>query len=96
MATQKFFKGLLYKKKVNPDGEVVSRTPFLLKTLASLVFTKKGQNVDQALDEVDSTFEIERHRSACKEYPSLDAYKADLAAGKVSTDEIVYIPDTWD
>ena len=86
---QKFFKGLLYKKTLNSDGDVTSRTPFLLKTLASLVFTKKGKSVDDALEE-------ESHRSAVKEYPTFAAYQADLAAGKVAADEIVHIPDTWE
>lgn len=86
MAGQKFLKGLLYKKTFDSNGNLVTKKPFLLKTLASLVFTSKGKNVDETLEE-------ESHRSACKEYPSFDAYMADLNDGKVSSDEIVYITD---
>lgn len=79
-------KGMLYKKVLDSNGNVEKTVPFLTKTLANLVVTTDGSNVETKLTELDN-------KKTYLVYETLDAYMADYNAGKIPVGTLAIVTE---
>lgn len=79
--------GTLFRRPLNAQGEIGSKVPFILKTLAAVVFRNDGTTVESSL----STIETNVTKATPQTFATVAAYQAALAAHTIDSNTLAVI-----